>query len=160
MVEEYLKTHHQTYLTGKGDWKIFSLTRGKYRYKQNCGLCPETTKIIDSLPICWDGGGNIFFSVIQPGTHLNPHCGHTNTRIRYHLGIETSGSGKIRVGTESRTWQNGKCFVFDDSFIHEVYHNSSDRRVVLIVDCWHPDLTEAEKIFLLNMFMRLRTFED
>lgn len=31
--------------------------------------------------------------------------------------------------------------VFDDSFEHEVWHNGTETRLVLIVDVWHPDLT-------------------
>lgn len=35
--------------------------------------------------------------------------------------------------------------MFDDSFEHEVWHNGSGTRLVLIVDVWHPDLTRAER---------------
>lgn len=44
-----------------------------------------------------------------------------------------------------RTWKEGKLFVFDDSFEHEVWHNGTTTRLVLIVDVWHPELTEDEK---------------
>ena len=32
--------------------------------------------------------------------------------------------------------------VFDDSFEHEVVHTSNKTRVVLIIDIYHPELTE------------------
>lgn len=35
--------------------------------------------------------------------------------------------------------------VFDDSFEHEVWHNGTAYRLILIVDVWHPDLTAHEK---------------
>lgn len=35
--------------------------------------------------------------------------------------------------------------IFDDSFEHEVWHNGTSVRLVLIVDVWHPDLTDDEK---------------
>lgn len=35
--------------------------------------------------------------------------------------------------------------VFDDSFEHEVWHNGTALRLILIVDVWHPDLTADEK---------------
>lgn len=35
--------------------------------------------------------------------------------------------------------------IFDDSFEHEVWHNGTGVRLVLIVDIWHPDLTEQER---------------
>jgi aspartyl/asparaginyl beta-hydroxylase (cupin superfamily) len=42
------------------------------------------------------------------------------------------------------SWQEGKCLVFDDSFEHEVWNKSDSERVVLLIQFWHPDLTEAE----------------
>ena len=42
----------------------------------------------------------------------------------------------------------GECFIFDDSFEHEVFNPPSANgvlpRVVLIIDIWHPDLTNEE----------------
>lgn len=35
--------------------------------------------------------------------------------------------------------------IFDDSFEHEVWHNGTSFRLILIVDVWHPDLTEDER---------------
>ena len=34
--------------------------------------------------------------------------------------------------------------VFDDSFYHEAMNASDKPRVVLIVDVWHPDLSDEE----------------
>lgn len=43
----------------------------------------------------------------------------------------------------------GKCLLFDDSFLHEAENNSEERpRVVLIVDVWHPDLTDEEVLVI------------
>jgi aspartyl/asparaginyl beta-hydroxylase (cupin superfamily) len=42
----------------------------------------------------------------------------------------------------------GKTLVFDDSFEHEVWNDSSRRRVILIFDIFHPDLTHEEVAFL------------
>lgn len=47
-----------------------------------------------------------------------------------------------------RKWREGKVMVFDDSFEHEVWHNGTALRLVLIVDVWHPDLSPAEKASL------------
>lgn len=46
---------------------------------------------------------------------------------------------------EFRTWTEGEIMVFDDSFEHEVWHNGTTYRLILIVDVWHPDLTAHEK---------------
>lgn len=44
-----------------------------------------------------------------------------------------------------RSWKDGEIIIFDDSFEHEVWHNGTDFRLVLIVDVWHPEITSTEK---------------
>jgi len=44
-----------------------------------------------------------------------------------------------------RTWEEGKFIIFDDSFEHEVWHDGNEFRLVLIVDFWHPELTEQQR---------------
>ncbi|CAL1531013.1 unnamed protein product [Lymnaea stagnalis] len=45
----------------------------------------------------------------------------------------------------SSTWKQGEFFIFDDSFEHEVWHEGCELRFVLIVDFWHPELTEQQR---------------
>lgn len=47
-----------------------------------------------------------------------------------------------------RTWEEGKALIIDDSFDHEVWHNGSTFRLILIVDFWHPDLTPQQRASL------------
>lgn len=47
--------------------------------------------------------------------------------------------------TSSRTWREGELFIFDDSFEHEVWHNGSLPRLVLILDMWHPELSSHQR---------------
>jgi hypothetical protein len=53
------------------------------------------------------------------------------------------------VAGETKVLVEGKCFVFDDSFQHEAFNDCAldsgcPPRVILIVDFWHPDLTDDE----------------
>jgi hypothetical protein len=41
--------------------------------------------------------------------------------------------------------------MLDDAFEHEVLQNGEKRRVVRIVDCWHPDLTDQERACLTRL---------
>jgi aspartyl/asparaginyl beta-hydroxylase (cupin superfamily) len=74
-------------------------------------------------------------------------------RLRCHLGIEIPGNCGVRVRGEARTWEAGRCIVFDDSFEHEAWNHSAQRRVVLIIDFWHPGLSDDE-VTLLRGFRR------
>ena len=43
-----------------------------------------------------------------------------------------------------RAWREGEVLVLDDAFEHEVWNDSGEPRVILIVDVWHPDFSDAE----------------
>jgi len=51
----------------------------------------------------------------------------------------------FRVGAETRPWEVGKAFLFDDTIEHEAMNPSEKLRVVFIIDAWHPDLSPAER---------------
>lgn len=129
-----------------GDWKQFMLFARGQKETDNCHKAPLTCKIIEMFPEArFCKRGQVKFSVLQPGTHIWPHCGPTNCRLRAHLGLIVPPDTEIRVGTETRTWREGEWLIFDDSFEHEVRHLGSAFRLVLIVDVWHPDLNEYQR---------------
>eukprot|EP00761_Pharyngomonas_kirbyi_P008791 gb/GECH01008803.1/.p1 GENE.gb/GECH01008803.1/~~gb/GECH01008803.1/.p1 ORF type:complete len:164 (+),score=29.19 gb/GECH01008803.1/:1-492(+) len=128
------------------------------KMEENCSRCPQTTALIESLPGCMTGCGfaYAYFSVIQPGTHILPHHGVSNTKLRMQLCLQAPEDPlvSLRVGAETRCYKEGNLFIFDDSFDHEVLYPDSEQnkeRVVLLVDFWHPDMTTGEK----NVICRL-----
>ena len=94
---------------------------------------------------------DVLFSSHAPGTTLTPHCSWDGFRMRLHLGLRVPDGCGIRVGAESRHWQPGRVLAFHDSFEHETWNRGQERRVVLIVDCWHPGLTVPEREALLAL---------
>ena len=40
--------------------------------------------------------------------------------------------------------------VFDDSFEHEVIHESEGQRIVLIIDFHHPDMSQVKTLSFLS----------
>ena len=57
-----------------------------------------------------------------------------------------------QVASQKRKWEEGKCIVLDDSYQHEVWNETDEARVVLLVDIWHPDVTKEEKNSINEMF--------
>lgn len=149
-----VKKHPQKYLVDKGNWSTFFLYRSG-KVEENCRACPRTTQIVESLPLCYKVKSAVYFSVMMPGTEIKPHCGPVNTRLRYHLPIAIDDKAWMRVDEEKRSWKSGECFVFDDSFEHEVQHHGSLPRVVLLVDCWHPALSAPERRCLEQLYADL-----
>ncbi|KAL9921579.1 aspartyl beta-hydroxylase isoform 1-T2 [Glossina fuscipes fuscipes] len=131
-------------LKDQGDWKQFELyARGQQIYR-NCLKAPITCSLIEEFPVARQcRRGQVKFSIMHEDTHVWPHCGPTNCRLRAHLGlvVPEGARSRLRVAEEESTWHEGKFLIFDDSFEHEVWHNGTGIRLVLIVDVWHPDLT-------------------
>ena len=83
-------------------------------------------------------------AVLEGRSHVKPHCGLTNTKLRVNLPliVPSKTSSSIRVGEITKTLEEGKILVFDDSFEHEVWNESDGVRVVLLFDINHPELDE------------------
>ncbi|KAG8224642.1 hypothetical protein J437_LFUL003076, partial [Ladona fulva] len=130
-----------------GEWKQLDLFAQGRKIQANCNKAPKTCELVSQFPAATScTRGQIKFSVMMPGTHVWPHCGPTNCRLRSHLGLVVPSGVTIRVANHApRTWKPGKFFVFDDSFEHEVWHNGTSPRLVLIMDVWHPELTPKER---------------
>jgi hypothetical protein len=158
-IEERMIPHpNSESLIGKGEWNIIPLYKGGELISDNGSLCPETFRILNDLPHCCEGGdgiGQAGFSILRPNTTILPHHGSVNVRLRYHLTIEAADGARLRVGNETRTWEADRALVFDDSFEHEVAHFGNRRRVVFLVDLWHPALTQKEREFIKIVSLRL-----
>ncbi len=128
-------------------WDAFFFHRHGDKFEANSALCPRTSKLLDTIPLVHirDHAPETLFSVLTPGTHIMPHHGVTNTRLVTHLPLIVPPECALRVGGEIHVWKEGQCVTFDDTFEHEAWNRSSDTRVVLIIDSWNPDLSEAER---------------
>ncbi|XP_046440379.1 titin-like isoform X2 [Daphnia pulex] len=131
-------------LRDSGDWKQYELFAQGRKNAAHCTKAPVTCTLIENYPPALCKRGQVKFSIMHPGTHVWPHTGPTNCRIRAHLGLVVPGGAQLRVGNTTDTWEEGKFIIFDDSFEHEVWHKGSSYRLVLIVDLWHPELTAEE----------------
>lgn len=90
-------------LKDTGDWKQYELFIRGYKNAKNCQRAPITCKLIETFPAARNcKRGQTKFSVMHPGTHVWPHCGPTNCRLRAHLGLKVPPGTKIRVADEER----------------------------------------------------------
>jgi aspartyl/asparaginyl beta-hydroxylase (cupin superfamily) len=127
----------QINITQDDRWKTFFLYGYGYKMQSNCDLCPETTRIIESIPGMLTG----FFSVLAPGKHIPPHRGPYKGLLRCHLALqvpEPADQCWIKVGDMSANWKEGRCLVFDDTYVHQVQNNTEGTRVVLFLDVVRP----------------------
>ncbi|XP_035887042.1 aspartyl/asparaginyl beta-hydroxylase isoform X5 [Phyllostomus discolor] len=134
-------------LREKGDWSQFTLWQQGRKNENACKGAPKTCSLLDKFPETTGcRRGQIKYSVMHPGTHVWPHTGPTNCRLRMHLGLVIPKEGcKIRCANETKTWEEGKVLIFDDSFEHEVWQDAMSFRLIFIVDVWHPELTPQQR---------------
>jgi ornithine lipid ester-linked acyl 2-hydroxylase len=126
----------EKFLYEKG-WDVFGLYAFGRKLDHNCRLCPETTRLVEMIP----GMATAGFSSLKPGTHIKPHVGYSNAVLRCHLGLIVPERCTLRVGNETRNWQEGKCFIFDDTIEHEAWNRGDKTRIVLLIDFKNPSVT-------------------
>ncbi|XP_037058319.1 aspartyl/asparaginyl beta-hydroxylase isoform X15 [Peromyscus leucopus] len=134
-------------LREKGDWSQFTLWQQGRKNENACKGAPKTCALLEKFSETTGcRRGQIKYSIMHPGTHVWPHTGPTNCRLRMHLGLVIPKEGcKIRCANETRAWEEGKVLIFDDSFEHEVWQDASSFRLIFIVDVWHPELTPQQR---------------
>lgn len=136
----------QTYRGGHGGlhsgWNNFFFYLFNKKNEQNAALCPYTMSVLDSIPRLEHTMA--MFAALNPHSGLPPHTGPFNGILRVHLPLIVPPGCELTVGGETRTWEEGKVTVFDDSFVHSVHNHSDQVRVVLFFTVYHPDFTPEE----------------
>ena len=154
--------HRESERIGRtGNWDVAFLYERGRRHEEVCAACPVTTRGVETHPAIRTMAGMIYVSRMRGQTHIEAHRGPTNMRVRCHLGIEVpDGDCAIRVGDQTRRWTEGRCLVFDDYFVHEAWNHTDRDRLVLIVDLWHPGLSDTEVILLEGLHTYTRVHAE
>ena len=135
-------------------WSAFHLWQGGQPVAANAARCPATMAALTGLPIPAIKGRSpmVLFSVLEPGTHIQPHNGMLNTRLICHLPLIVPANCRLRVGNDTRTVRAGEMLIFDDSIEHEAWNDSDQIRAILLFEIWRPELSAAERRALTVMF--------
>jgi len=142
----------EDYVSGDGpapSWEAFFFYRRGERFDANHRRCPATSAVLESIELCRiaEQAPEILFSVLKPGSHINPHHGVSNVRLVMHLPLVVPDDCALNlVDRGEHRWQEGRLVMFDDTFLHEAWNRSDQTRIVLLMDCWNPHLTPVEKV--------------
>ena len=136
--------HH---LNNNPEWSAFYLWRDGMLVEENARRCPRTVEALEKVPLSGIGARTpaVLFSRLEPGAHIPPHHGMLNSRLICHLPIIVPPGCWLRVGNETREWEEGKLLIFDDSMEHEAKNPTGELRIILLFDIWRPELTAAER---------------
>ncbi|MDZ4844785.1 MAG: aspartyl/asparaginyl beta-hydroxylase domain-containing protein [Chitinophagales bacterium] len=147
--KEYLKVASNTYipkfqevsieqekLTNDDSWLSYLLTVYGNDLIEHRERCPVTTACLNHVPLMTTA----LFSVLKPGKSIPPHRGAYSGVLRCHLALIIPDETKceITLNGKSKNWEEGKCLIFDDTFIHSACNMSAATRVVLFIDFMRP----------------------
>ena len=147
-------TSEVAHLANSRQWTSLHLFSEAQPNKDVCARFPRTVAAFRDVPLVRIDGVplEIFFSILQPGTHITPHHGLANSRLTTHLPLVIPENAALRAGKETRVWRPGECLIFDDSYEHEAWNRSDRIRIVLIFELWNPQLSTAERAAIENSF--------
>lgn len=154
-----LPTRSDYPLVDSMDWSTCHLWRDGAE-TPNAARCPRTMAALAEAPLCQIAGRSpqIMFSQLKAGAHIKPHTGFVNTRLICHVPLIVPEGCRFRVGNETRIWETGKAWVFDDTIEHEAMNTSGQTRVVLIFDIWRPELNEEERALVATLLEAMDNF--
>jgi aspartyl/asparaginyl beta-hydroxylase (cupin superfamily) len=132
-------------------WRSFFLWGYGYPIDENLAQCPVTAAAVAQIP----GLNSAFFSILAPGTHIPAHRGVTKGLITCHLGliVPEDGDVRMRVGNRVVRWAEGETLVFDDTYDHEVWNDTSGTRVVLLIQFARP--LRAPGKWVADLFLKV-----
>lgn len=141
-------------------WGALYFWQGGAPVEENARRCPSVMAALAHAPIPVIGGRSpmALWSLLRPGTHIQPHHGLLNTRLICHLPLLAPDDCALRVGAETRAWRKGKMLLFDDSIEHEAWNRSGETRVVLLFEVWRPEIDAEEREALTRLFQAIDAF--
>lgn len=132
-IQQHAMDWFERELYGEG-WKVYGLydfPHGR-ALDENVARCPLTASLVAQHVPRHGAAG---FSVLRPGTRIQPHRGFPGEFLRCHLALKVPGEEcGLKVAGETRRWREGEVLVFDDRVEHEAWNENREERVVLLVD--------------------------
>ena len=134
-------------LIGSKNWTSHHIYKNDQADRLLIQQLPTTCALLEQAPLLKTHGQprEVLFSVLMGKQHIPPHYGLANTDMTVHLPLVTSSKAGMIVAGEKYLWQEGKAFLFDDSFLHESWNDDSEPRVNLLFGAWHPGLSADEQ---------------
>jgi beta-hydroxylase len=118
-------------------WRSFFLWAYGVRIDANCARCPETARILERIP----GLLSAFYSVMLAGAHVPRHTGPTKAILTGHLGLIVPLRRErchMRIGDHDVIWEEGRIVIFDDMYPHEVWNDTDEDRIILLLHVKRP----------------------
>jgi aspartyl/asparaginyl beta-hydroxylase (cupin superfamily) len=143
-------------------WGALYFWQGGMVVEANAARAPATMAALALAPMPVIAGRSpiAHYSLLKPGTHIQPHHGMLNTRLICHLPLIVPDGCALRAGAETREWREGELLIFDDSFEHEAWNRGSSTRIILLFEIWRPEINDDEREALTRIFAAINAYCD
>jgi aspartate beta-hydroxylase len=118
------------------DWRLFILKVYGAEVERNMAACPTLADTLNSSPEVLSAS----LSFLAPRKHIPRHRGPFRGVLRYQLGlsvpVDTEGrpAAVLSLNDDEHRIGDGQDLLWDDTYPHEVWNNSDEMRVALLLD--------------------------
>jgi len=130
---------------GTNDWRSFFFYGYGYPIEENLARCPIVADALKRVP----GLVSAIFSVLGPDAHITRHSGLSKAILTAHIGLIVPREAercRMDVAGTNVVWQEGQAWIFDDTCEHEVWNDTEEVRVLLLLQFRRP-MRQPGKIF-------------
>jgi ornithine lipid ester-linked acyl 2-hydroxylase len=134
-VQEISPDHGKIATDGK--WRSFFMYAYGIRIDENCARAPQTAEIVSKIP----GLLSAFYSIMLAGAHVPRHTGPTKAILTGHLGLVVPLKREachMQVADRNVVWEEGRMVMFDDMYPHEVWNDTDEDRIILLIHVKRP----------------------
>lgn len=118
-------------------WRILNIKVGEEYSKIAKTHFPHLVKLLKKVPEI----KSCIISVLQPGIKIPIHVGYYKGIMRYMIPTHVPTDRNkvfLCVNGKKYKWTEGKGVLWDDTFLHKVYNNTNENRVVIYMDVVRP----------------------
>ena len=128
---------HERIAPSANDWRSFFFYGYGYPVPENLARCPIVADAVKDVP----GLVSAIYSVVGPGAHIRRHRGVSKAIMTAHIGLivpDKAENCRMDVDGETVVWRVGQAAVFDDTHPHEVWNETDQHRVLLLIQFRRP----------------------
>jgi aspartate beta-hydroxylase len=146
------------------DWRVFMLKAYGVEFAQNMARCPALSRLVKATPDVLSAS----FSLMAPHKHIPAHRGPFRGILRFTMSLvmprrpDGTPATVLKVAGAEFRLPEGQPIVWDDTYVHEAWNESTEWRIALVMDIRRRGLPftlqilSALLIWFIGAMIRLR----
>jgi aspartate beta-hydroxylase len=131
------------------DWRLFVLKAYGIQVPKNMAACPRLASVVAAAPDVLSAS----ISFLAPGKHIPAHRGPFRGVLRFYLvlSMPRMADGRpaavLKIAGKDYRLVDGDCLLWDDTYSHEVWNESDEVRIVLLLDVRRSNMPLDMQLF-------------